>query len=72
MSKRQINFDDLPAAAQAGISQEQKSYIDEFSFYYQDGLIEGFYAGELLAVWDGHGWQKGLRREWRLKEGHSL
>jgi hypothetical protein len=59
LSKRYVPvpFEKLPEQAQALISDEQKSYIDEFTFYYVDGLIQAHYAGELLAVWDGHGWQ---------------
>lgn len=58
MSSKQICFEDLPPEAQAGFSDDQLSYIDEFTFYYRDGLgLECHYAGEVLAVWDGYGWQ---------------
>lgn len=54
---RLITFQQLPIAAQNMIGEEQKTYLDEFKFFYDDGLIEAHYAGKLLAVWDGYGWQ---------------
>lgn len=51
-----IQFDDLPIQAQQGFSFDQLTYIDEFSFFCKDGLIEAHYAGERLSVWDGHSW----------------
>jgi hypothetical protein len=53
-----ISFDDLPQAAKDGISEQQKSYIDEFTFLTsEDGSrIEAWYAQKLLAIWDGQGW----------------
>lgn len=48
----------LPAAALRKMSAAQRSYIDEFTFKRRpNGHIEGWYAGQLLAVWDGKGWQ---------------
>jgi hypothetical protein len=52
-----ISYKDLPATAWAKISERQKTYIDEFSFYKQkDGSIQAYYAGELVATWDGKSW----------------
>lgn len=52
-----IQFSDLPIEAQADISEEQLSYIDEFSFFQDEGLITAYYANEPIAAWDGHRWQ---------------
>lgn len=59
MSAKEIQFSELPIEAQAGISEEQRSYIDEFKFIYDDGLISVYYADgeEPLSTWDGHRWQ---------------
>jgi hypothetical protein len=49
-----IQFSDLPAAAQDAFSEDQKSYIDEFSFELDrssGNLIDCFYAGEVLMTW---------------------
>lgn len=57
MTRRRISHRDLPKAAWKKISAAQKSYIDEFKFYERtNGDIEAWYAGELLAVWNGKGW----------------
>lgn len=57
-----IDYADLPEEAKACISEEQKSYIDEFSFFKRnEGVNETivcWYAGEVLAVWDGQAWQE--------------
>jgi hypothetical protein len=53
-----IQFDDLPIAAQNGFSFDQLTYIDEFSFYWKDGLIECHYAEVCEGVWDGHCWSR--------------
>jgi hypothetical protein len=48
----------MPRAALALMSASQRSYLDEFTFKRRsDGSIEGWYAGEVLAVWDGDGWR---------------
>lgn len=52
-----ISYSELPDEAQALISDEQRTFIDEFTFVWNDGLIEAWYAEEILAVFDGHGWQ---------------
>ena len=52
----EITFADLPDRAKDLISPEQQSYIDEFTFIYDEGYIEAWYAGELLAYWNGSGW----------------
>lgn len=54
--KKLLKFEDLPKEAQAGLSEDQVSYIDEFTFYENGEVIEGWYAGDLLAVWQGQGW----------------
>jgi hypothetical protein len=53
---QKVDYQDLPERAKALISDDQKSYIDEFSFYWEDGVYQAFYAGELLATWNGSGW----------------
>lgn len=56
------DYQDLPQAAKDLISDEQKTYLDEFTFYqcYNLGkpiqLFEAWYADELLATWDDKGW----------------
>jgi hypothetical protein len=55
----EVFFDDLPKEAQDLISEDQKTFLDEFHFWKDSfGYIEAEYAGELLATWDGHGWKE--------------
>lgn len=60
--KRKINYAELHPIALALISDEQMSYIDEFSFFVYpsrtcgDEKYEAWYAGELLVIWNGSGW----------------
>ena len=55
----------VPEAALRKMSASQRSYLDEFTFRrIPDGGIEGWYAGELLASWDGIGW-------WPPRGGHK-
>jgi len=59
--RKLITFQDLPMRAQKLISKRQQSYIDEFTFFWQSPrFIEAWYAGELLAVFDGRGWLSDL------------
>ena len=59
-----IAFRSLPLKARNRISRRQRSYIDEFTFFERlSGNIEAWYAGELLAVWDGIGWKDPGPRE---------
>jgi len=55
---RKLSPKDLPQEALDAISEEQKSYLDEFEFIQlaEDNRIEAWYAGDLLACWDGEGW----------------
>ncbi len=46
----------LPKEALAQLSPEQQSYIDEFTFIQKGNKIQGWYAGELLATWNGFAW----------------
>lgn len=53
-----IYASDLPKKALAAISKRQRTYIDEFVFkQYADGLIEAYYAGDIVGYWDGRRWQ---------------
>jgi hypothetical protein len=52
-----LRFHHLPQAAQDLISPEQRSYIDEFTFLLVGDTIQAWYGGELLACWNGKGWQ---------------
>jgi hypothetical protein len=54
---RPIKPDQLPVEALKTISSRQKSYIDEFRFYETDHGIAAWYAGELLAFWNGTKWK---------------
>jgi len=54
---KEIAFDKLPQAAKDLISEEQKSYIDEFKFYMRHPYIEAWYADELIATWNGKAWE---------------
>ena len=58
ITKRRIEYQELPIEAQDLIDDQQKSYIDEFQFFYDNisHRIEAWYAGELLATYDGYGW----------------
>jgi hypothetical protein len=48
----------LPPEALALISERQRSYIDEFTFYKRsNGHIDAWYAGELLSTFNGFGWK---------------
>ena len=59
MAKEKLAASKLPKAALRKMSAAQRSYIDEFSFFKRDsGHIEGWYAGELLAVWNGKRWEE--------------
>src|SRR6266699_3650162 len=59
MAPKEISYAELPEQAKNLISEEQKSYLDEFSFLQsEDGNIAAWYAGEVLAVWNGSGWQE--------------
>lgn len=82
MSIKQIHYTKLPKAALNGLSARQRSYIDEFTFYKRtNGEIEGWYAGELLAVWSPReenefgivheaGWRHGRTADsWRYRKG---
>lgn len=55
---KEIKFEELPEAAKNGISDDQQSYADEFIFVLHEktGMIEAYYAEELLAVFDGKVW----------------
>jgi hypothetical protein len=70
---RKISYTALPKAALAKLSADQRSYIDEFTFIRQpNGHIDGYYANELLASWDGHGWRahspvRGVERQKLLR-----
>lgn len=56
--REELHHTKLPKAAWDLISEDQKSYIDEFTFYQlPNGHIAGHYAGECLAVWNGSGWE---------------
>jgi hypothetical protein len=60
--KQIINHTELPKKAWNAISKEQQSYIDEFTFYEDDdNCIEAWYAGELLAYWEGKRWREPLQ-----------
>jgi hypothetical protein len=49
-----ISHTELPPEALEAFSEDQKSYLDEFSFYRSPSgrMIECWYAGEQLAFWD--------------------
>lgn len=52
-----IHHDLLPKKALKKISKRQRSYIDEFIFLWKsEENIEAWYAGELLAAWNGSEW----------------
>jgi hypothetical protein len=58
MVSKKVSFSELPKLAQDLISPEQKSYIDEFTFYLMnDGDYVAEYAEEILAVFSGTGWE---------------
>jgi hypothetical protein len=55
-----IPFESLPEAAKAGFSEDQLSYIDEFSFYRynnDDNDIEAWYGGKPFCLWNGKMWE---------------
>lgn len=53
-----IPFSSLPEKAKDGFSEDQLSYIDEFTFYwFADNDIECWYAGECLATFNGNAWK---------------
>ena len=55
---KKILYEDIPLEAREVISEDQKSYIDEFTFYrIGNDCIVAYYAGECLAVWDGMEWK---------------
>jgi len=57
MSRNEIAGSNLPKKALSQISKRQQSYLDEFRFFAIKGCkVEAWYAGELLAVWDGKKW----------------
>jgi len=59
MDRQEIPGYNLPKPALALISRRQRSYLDEFVFFQLPyGYIEGWYAGELLALWNGKSWQE--------------
>lgn len=59
-----IDSNELPVEALALFSEDQLSYLDEFSFIREEsGMIQGWYAGQLLAVWDGEGWSQKIADE---------
>lgn len=65
-----IDSGELPAEALAWFSDGQLSYLDEFTFIREEsGMIQGWYAGELLAVWDGIGWSLKIAAERRNNNG---
>lgn len=55
---------DMLIKAMDALDERQKSYIDEFRFVLRtssEGLfayVEGWYAGELLAFFDGNVWEE--------------
>jgi hypothetical protein len=52
-----IPYTELPKEAFDMISDEQKSYIDEFTFYKDENdVIQAEYANEIIATWSGEGW----------------
>lgn len=57
-----IDYSCLPVEAYEAISQEQQSYIDEFTFYEVDTNVEPEYlcqyAGDFLCVWRGGRWRE--------------
>ncbi len=60
-SYQTITAEELPPAALALMSDEQRSYLDEFEFRQcispaSPDRIEAWYAGQLLATWNGTGW----------------
>jgi hypothetical protein len=64
MMAEKIDFESLPQAAQDGLSDDQKSYIDEFTFIKRKPFtIDAWYAEELLAVWDKTRWREPNKHE---------
>lgn len=56
----------VPAKAIAALSSNQRSYLDEFKFMQmRNGHIQGWYAGELLAIWDGRVWDQKMAQDIR-------
>lgn len=58
----QIEHTKLPKKVLEGL-KEQRSYIDEFTFYEDlryPNEYEAWYAGELLALWWGDSWHEPL------------
>ena len=52
-----VTLGQLPEEALEAISERPRSYIDEFTFVHMGaGYYEAWYAGELLAIWDGEDW----------------
>jgi hypothetical protein len=59
MIHTRIPWQKLPKKALSQISARQRSYIDEFKFFHAPGGgIDAWYAGELLAHWNGHEWRE--------------
>jgi len=64
-----MSLESVPAEAIAALSPEQQSYLDEFKFIQmRSGSIQGWYAGELLAVWDGKVWNQKLAQDIRQSD----
>jgi hypothetical protein len=59
-TRLKVDFRDLPTKAKRRMSKDQRSYADEFTFLraHPRDIIEAWYAGELLAVWDGVDWKE--------------
>lgn len=56
-AKIRLDIKDMDQVFIRALQKEARSYIDEFTFYrLPNGQVEGWYAGELLAIWNGKNW----------------